>query len=163
MNAQDAIRTTAETSAFILKTYFSDLEDAELLESPGEGCNCLAWQLGHLISSECHLLEMVEPGAAIELPDGFAETYSTENSKSVDKTKLHTKEEYLRLLDEVREATMASLERTSETDLDAPSPEKFREMFPTVGHMYILLATHDMMHAGQFVPVRRKLGKAILI
>ena len=60
-------------------------------------------------------------------------------------------------------ASVAALEKTSEADLDGPAPEKFREMFPTAGHVYILLATHSMMHAGQFVPVRRALGKPILM
>jgi hypothetical protein len=29
--------------------------------------------------------------------------------------------------------------------------------------MFILIATHPMMHAGQFVPVRRALGKPVAI
>ena len=41
--------------------------------------------------------------------------------------------------------------------LDAPSPESFREYFPTVGQMFTLIGTHPMMHAGQFVVVRRQL------
>jgi hypothetical protein len=36
-------------------------------------------------------------------------------------------------------------------------------MFPTAGHIYLLIATHGLMHAGQFVPVRRKLGKPVVI
>jgi hypothetical protein len=36
-------------------------------------------------------------------------------------------------------------------------------MFPTVGHIYLLIATHQLMHAGQFVPVRRALGKPVVI
>jgi len=58
---------------------------------------------------------------------------------------------------------LAALEKTSEADLDAESPEHFRESFPTVGHIYVLIASHGMMHAGQFVPVRRALGKPIVI
>ncbi len=34
-----------------------------------------------------------------------------------------------------------------------------REYAPTVGVVLMLLATHFLMHAGQFVPIRRKLGK----
>jgi hypothetical protein len=33
---------------------------------------------------------------------------------------------------------------------------------PTLGDIFLLLATHTMMHAGQFTVVRRKLGKPVL-
>lgn len=163
MNTHDAIRTTAETSAFILKSYFSDLSDAELMERPCESCNHLAWQLGHLISSSCSLLEMIAPGSAVELPEGFAEAHSKESVGEDDPKKFYSKAEYLEWLDKTHAAMVAALEKTTEADLAAPAPENFREMFPTVGNMYVLLATHPMMHAGQFVPVRRKLGKPVLI
>lgn len=163
MNTQGAIRTTLEMSTTVLKNYFSDLTDAELMTRPGEGCNHLAWQLGHLISSECNLLEMVAPGAAAELPAGFAEQHDKANAGVDDPTKFRTKQEYLDLLDQVQAATVAALEKTTDADLDKPGPAAFAQMFPTVGHVYVLIATHGMMHAGQFVPVRRKLGKPILM
>ena len=130
---------------------------------PGEGCNHLAWQLGHLIAAECSLLEMVSPGAAADLPDGFAEAHSKEMAGEDDPSTFCTKQEYLDLFATVHAATIAALEQCSDADLDKPGPEQFKEMFPTVGHVYVLIATHPMMHAGQFVPVRRKLGKPILM
>ena len=51
MNAKDAIRSSGNLSTMVLKTYISDLDDADLMRRPGEGCNHLAWQLGHLIAS----------------------------------------------------------------------------------------------------------------
>jgi len=76
MNAKDAIRSSANVSSMVLKAYISDLEDADLMRRPTEGCNHLAWQLGHLISSEVHLLEQAVTGQGIELPDGFADAHS---------------------------------------------------------------------------------------
>ena len=78
MNAKDAIRSSANFSSMVLTSYLSDLDDADLMRRPGEGCNHLAWQLGHLISSEVHLLESVAPGKGIELPAGFADAHSKE-------------------------------------------------------------------------------------
>ena len=46
MDAKDAIRSSANLSSMVLKTYISDLEDADLMLRPGEGCNHLSWQLG---------------------------------------------------------------------------------------------------------------------
>ena len=44
-------------------------------------------------------------------------------------------------------------------DLDKPGPESMREYAPTVASVLMLLGSHWLMHAGQFVPIRRKLGK----
>ena len=163
MNTQEAICATAETSRMVLNSYISDLDDADLMRRPGPSCNHLAWQLGHLIASECDLLESVKPGAAIVLPDGFAEQHATENVGIDDPSKFCTKAEYVELLDKVHQASLAAIKQTTDAELDAPAPEKFREYFPTAGNIYVLIATHAMMHAGQFVPVRRALDKPILM
>ena len=67
MNAQDVLKTNHATSTMVLKSYVSDLTDAELMSRPGPGCNHIAWQLGHLIASECHLLETVVPVASNQI------------------------------------------------------------------------------------------------
>ncbi len=163
MNTQDALRETFATSSAVLTTYIQDLSDAELLHRPGPGCNHVAWQLGHLISAECFLLDSICPGAAIKLPEGFAERHSKETTAVEDPTKFDSKEQYLALFKQVREASLSALAKLSDAELDKPSPERFAQMFPTVGSMFILLATHPLMHAGQFVPVRRALGKPVVI
>lgn len=163
MNAQGAIRATLDTSTMVLNSYVDDLSDAELLERPAEGCNHLAWQLGHLISAECDLLESICPGSSAELPAGFKEKHSKDTCGEDDPGKFCAKQEYLDLFDKVHAATIAALEKTTEADLDADGPEKFRDMFPTVGSIFVLIASHGMMHAGQFVPVRRRLGKPVVI
>ncbi len=161
MNAKDAIRSSANLSSMVLKTYISDLEDTDLMRRPGEGCNHLAWQLGHLISSEVRLLESVVPGQGTELPDGFADAHSKEQSNNDDPAGFHGKQTYIELFDKVRAASLAALDAYAESDLDNPAPEDFREFCPTMGDMFTLIATHQMMHAGQFVIVRRQLGKPI--
>ena len=83
MNAIDVLRSTYSTSMMVLKSYVGDLSDAELLKRPHEGCNHLAWQLGHLIASECMLVGQLSPGAAITLPDGFADQHGKETTAKV--------------------------------------------------------------------------------
>ena len=163
MNAKDSIRGTMDLSLHVLKAYFGDMTDPELLHRPGPGCNHLAWQLGHLISSEGNLLNMVCPGAAAELPAGFAEQHSKEASGTNDGSKFCTKQQYMDLLDKTRTATLTALDALPEAQLDEPSPEDLRSFCPTVGAMFGLIATHPMMHAGQFVPVRRALGKPVVM
>jgi len=163
MNAKDAIKAAANLGRTVLKAYVGDLTDAELMKRPGPGCNHVAWQLGHLIASEVGILNMIVPGAGMELPAGFAEQHSKETVGSDDASKFRTRQQYLDLLDQVHAATFAALDAYPDADLDLPAPESMRSICPTMGGMWSLIATHTMMHAGQFVPVRRALGKPVLI
>lgn len=162
MDTKEAIRGAMDFSSMVFKGYLGDLEDADLMRRPGKGCNHLAWQVGHLISSEVGLLEMICPGKGAKLPDGFAEAHSKEQAGNDDAASFKSKDEYLALMDQVREATVAALGEMSDEALDAEAPEAMRGFCPTVGHMFILIGTHPMMHAGQAVPVRRELEKPVL-
>jgi len=152
-----------DMSLFVLNTYIGDLSDTELMERPHPACNHVAWQLGHLISSEVSLLESICPGRAAALPAGFAEQHAKETCRENNPAEFQGKAAYQELFTKVRAATLAALEETSDEALDAPAPEWIREHFPAVGHMFMLIATHPLMHAGQFVVVRRALGKPVLI
>lgn len=163
MATKDALRSSTDFSSMVLKTYVSDLEDAELLRRPVPGCNHLAWQLGHLISSEVHLLEQVAPGKGIELPAGFANAHSKETCQSDDAKHFQSKQTYLDLFDQVRNATKSALENYADEDFAKPAPEQFRSFCPTMLDMFTLIALHPMMHAGQFVVIRRQLNKPVLI
>ena len=163
MNVNDALRTTLDTSAMVLGSYVGDLSDAELMTRPGPGCNHIAWQLGHLIASEAHLLTLVAPESKVELPEGFAEKHSKQTIGDDDPAHFCTKAEYMDLFEQVHAATRAAIDKTTAAELDQPGPEHFRSMFPTLGHVYVLIATHGMMHAGQLVPIRRALGKPVVI
>ena len=163
MNAKDAIRSSTNLSNLVINTYISDLDDADLMRRPGVGCNHLAWQLGHIIASEVHLLESVAPGQGIKLPDGFAEAHSKDQCNNDDPAGFLDKTTYVELFARVRTASMAGLDAYAEADLDKPSPTDFRDFCPTMGDMFMLIATHPLMHAGQFAVVRRQLGKPILI
>jgi hypothetical protein len=105
----------------------------------------------------------IQAGSAPELPADFAERHSKQTAGSDDPKQFATKQEYLDLTEKVHAATLALLERHPEADFQKPAPENFRKMFPTMGSMFILIATHPMMHAGQVVPIRRALGKPVVI
>lgn len=163
MNTRAAIAATMDISLMVLKQYISDLSDAELLTRPGKGCNHIAWQLGHLIASECGLLEGICPGAAPALPEDFKAKHGKDNAQSDAASDFCSKARYLELIDQVHAASVKALEASSDADFDQPAPEHFRSMFPTAGHVWVLIATHPLMHAGQFVPARRALGKPVVI
>jgi hypothetical protein len=163
MKTKDAIRAADSLSTMVLNSYISDLDDGDLMRRPGAGCNHLAWQLGHLISSEVHLLEGIVPGKSVALPEGFDAAHSKDNRHSDDPSEFLSKTAYQDLLAKVHAATLSALESFPEADLDQPAPENYRSFCPTMGDMFVLIATHPMMHAGQFVVVRRQLDKPVLI
>lgn len=164
MNGIEAIQATAATSDMVLKSYVGDLTDADLMLRPHKGCNHVAWQLGHLIAAECNLLSAVCPGAAAELPEGFAEKHSKDTVGDDEPSHFCSRDQYLELYDKARVATRDALSKMTDADLDKPNTnERFAKMFPTIGSMCVLLATHPMMHVGQFVPVRREAGKPVVI
>jgi hypothetical protein len=163
MNAKDAIKTALDANHFILTSVLADLSDADLLVRPVPGANHIAWQLGHLVYAEAqHLPKQIPGGTPVELPAGFAEQHSKEMAAAEPPKGFRTKEEYLGLFKKVRAATLAALDKIPEADLDRPITGPMARLAPTAGAMFLLMANHELMHAGQFSVVRRKLGKPVL-
>lgn len=163
MTAKDVILSAMTMGSMVLDRYISDLSDADLMRRPHPGCNHLAWQIGHLISSESSLVNMVCPGQGAELPAGFAEAHSRDAVGNDNPASFCSKKQYMDLAQQVRAATIAALQALPEERLDEPGPERMRSLFPTVAAFFLLIGTHPLMHAGQFVPIRRELGKPVLI
>jgi hypothetical protein len=163
MNTKDALRATMDSSDMIVKQYVGDLSDDDMRMIPIEGMNPIALQIGHLIAAEQMFIEIIKPGTSPKLPDGFAEKHSIKEGAKDDASRYLTKEEYLRLWDAQRAASKAALDAVSEADLDKPSPERFAAFAPTWGALFNMVGVHPLMHAGQFVAVRRKVGKGIVI
>jgi hypothetical protein len=156
--AKNLLRQSIEMGHFVSRAYVEDLTDAELLLRSVPGSNHIAWQLGHMIGSVRVFIAALGRDAPI-LPDDFEAAHNREAAASDDRAKFAAKAQYLALMDQMKAASLAAVEATPESDLDAPGPESMREYAPTVGAVLMLLGTHWLMHAGQFVPIRRKLGK----
>jgi hypothetical protein len=156
--AKNLLRQAIEMSDMVTRAYVEDLADADLLVRSVPGSNHIAWQLGHMIGSVRGMLSALgRPAPA--MPEGFEAAYTRETAASDDPAKFATKAQYLSLMDQMKAASLAAVDATADADLDAPGPESMREYAPTVGAVLMLLGTHWLMHAGQFVPIRRKLGK----
>jgi len=163
MSEKAIIQSNYAMNEWVIEAYLSDLTDADLLIRPFPTQNHIAWQLGHLILSEKGMLDGVKPGSSPELPPEFEAAHGRDEAatKCDDPAKFRGKAEYLKLMKAQRDASKAALEAASEADLDAPSPERLRQMAPTVGSVYMLMSSHVTLHAGQFVSVRRKLEKPV--
>ncbi len=162
MHAKDVIRQNIQGADMILRKYVDDLEDADLLLCPVEGMNPIAWQLGHLIATERNMVEAIKPGSCPALPAGFAEAHPRKPEEA-NPASFKTKQEYLKLWEAQRAATLKVLDAMTDAELDSPSEERLRQMWPTVGAVMDLQGTHPLMHVGQFVAVRRHLKKPVAI
>jgi hypothetical protein len=163
MTGQQAIQAVLTSNLTMVPMYLGDLSDADLLVRPAPSANHIAWQLGHLISAERHLAKDCLPNAKYPaLPKGFDEQHTKETA-AIDPPKgFSTKAQYLELYNATRQATIAAVGQLSPADLDMPTTGNMAKFAPTVGHLLLMIAGHDMMHAGQFTVLRRKLGKPVL-
>jgi hypothetical protein len=159
MQAKDVMHRLIEFGNHLIREYVEDLGEADLLVRVVPGSNHAAWQLGHLIAGTRRVLANLGQ-AAPALPAGFEAAHSRETATSDDRARFASKAEYLGLLGQMETASHAAVDATPDATLDQPGPEPMRQFAPTVGSALMLLGGHLLMHAGQFVPLRRKLGKA---
>jgi hypothetical protein len=140
----------------------NDFTDAEIFVRPAPGANHAAWQIGHLVSAETHMVSGFDPNAMPKLPEGFDKKFKKDTSSIDDPKFFGTKSELLGQLAKTRAATIAWVKTLKPVDLDKPAPEAMRSFCPTLGHVVALLPSHFAMHMGQMQVIRRKLGKPII-
>jgi DinB superfamily len=160
MGPKDVIKQTLDTSDSILNKYVDDLSDADLRLRPVEGMHPIALQLGHLIVAEQMFNNMLKPGSAPALPDGFKESHDLKNKELTD-AGFVSKAKYLELLATQRAATKALLDGIADAEVDDTHDGKLPPFAPTVGALLNLIGMHSLNHSGQFVAVRRMLKKPI--
>jgi hypothetical protein len=162
MNSKDVLKNTIGMSRNVVDAYIGDLSDADLLVRPLPGMNHMAWQIGHLIGAERYFVEMIAPGSCPPLPEDFDAGHGRQQFNEDDPAKFYPLAKYKELWAAQRAATDAVVERMTDAELDR-TDEKFPPFANSVGALLNLCGTHPLMHAGQFVAVRRKLGKPIAI
>lgn len=162
MQAKDAIRQSIEMADMVTGKYLEDLDDAAFLARPVPGMNHIAWQIGHLISTERAALEAIKPGSCPPLPEGFDAKHGKETTAFNAPADFYTKDEYLAAWKGQRAALLSVLDSLDDAGLDAPAPERLRGFCPTVGLAINMMGgLHPMMHVGQYVAVRRAKEKPI--
>ena len=162
MTVIELIQRTINGCHEIMQAYLSDLTDADLLVRPVPGSNHIAWAIGHLIESEREMMALLGYDMP-ELPAGFTAAHTKETASSDDPAKFFSKNEYVTLMEKVRAGTLAAVAATSEADLDKPAPERMQVFAEKVADVLVMIGMHELMHAGQFSPIRRKLGKPPLM
>ncbi len=159
MDLKHAVLSTLTSSQAVVDAYLEDLTDRDILVRAVPNTNHIAWQLGHLISSERNLMEAVRPGAVGALPDGFAEKHNKATAGSDDPLKFLTKAEYRALAARVRADVRSTLEALPMAEFDRKVEGGLPPFLKNVGDVLLFLGAHWHMHAGQWAIIRRTLGK----
>ena len=160
MQVRDAIKIGIDAAEMVTKTYLGDLSDSDLMQRPHPQCNHINWQVGHLIASEHEMLDKFVAGGMPPLPQGFEAKYSKENAGSDNPQDFATKAELLAAQQSQRAATLKALAELSDQDWQKPTGISYA---PTMAELFVIQGTHWMMHCGQWVIVRRQLGKPVVI
>jgi hypothetical protein len=158
MDNQQAIVALFNQTDRIVAAYLSDLAESDLLVRPVPGANHIAWQLGHLISSERFLVDKAVPGSMPPLPDDFERRHAKEAAGVDDAGAFLSKADYARFAKEVRAGTLEAMRNLGAADFDKPVTG-LPPVVKTVGEAFLFVGTHWLMHAGQWAIVRRKLGR----
>jgi len=163
MNGCQALQAALKSTADSLNWYVSDFSDADLLVRPVPNANHAAWQIGNVIGGDALLIPTELPDVKYPaLPEGFTDLHGGKGAKQEGPEGFLKKDEYLKLFNEVRGVTIAALDKLTDADLDRASTGSFKKYAPTIGAMFLMMANHTLMHAGQFTVIRRKLGKPVL-
>jgi hypothetical protein len=159
MNFKDAVRSSLRISDFLVQGYLADITPDEMMHRPVPDANHVAWQLGHLIAAERHLVEAAAPGSMPTLPDGFADRHRRDGPMSDNPADFLSKDEYLQLAKQVRDSTLQVLDRFSDADFDKPVAARVPPFVKCAGDCFATIGPHWSLHAGQWVVLRRKLGR----
>jgi hypothetical protein len=157
--ATDEIETPMERPAEFEGRSLTDITPAEMLLRPVPEANHIAWQFGHLILSERHLVEAASPGSMPPLPEGFAQRHGKEAATSDKPGDFLSKEDYFRTAKEIRAGTLQVLEKLSADDFDKPATGRVPPFVKRVGDCFTMIGPHWAAHTGQWVVLRRKLGR----
>lgn len=159
MQTSDAIKMGLDSAQMVAMAYLGDMTNADLFKRPHPQCHHINWQVGHLIASEHEMAKVVNPNQPA-LPDGFAAKYSRDHAMHDDPSKFCTKEELMAVYETQRAAVLAALAQVPASDWQKETGISYA---PTVGSLFTMIGSHWLMHCGQWVIVRRQLGKPVVI
>jgi len=125
---------------------------------PSVTMNHAAWALSHL-SIYGPLLAGMLRNEPVEDPGSHK--WGRSSAPIADAAAYPPKTELLRLYQDGYDDAVAALKSASDADFARPAPfERWRDRFPTVGHMPIhFLVQHNALHLGQISAWRRASGR----
>jgi uncharacterized damage-inducible protein DinB len=146
----------------MLKKFLKDLSPDEWFRQPSEGVTHIAWQAGHVASSQYALCLVRTRGALAEdeqlIPEAFRKRYGRGSTPDPNPEANASAEELLATLDAVAARSEEELRGFVDADLDLPM-DKPHPMFSTNLGAVEFCPYHEILHIGQVVLLRRLIGR----
>ena len=145
----------------LVDMFLKDFSDADMLFRPAKTANHAVWQIGHLTNSTRNMVIACDPNVAFEFDD---DTRFGKSKASIDDPAFFpNKTEVLSKFNQAMDTAAAWVANLTDADFAKPAPERMQQFAPTLGNVAILLASHPLMHLGQFSITRRALGKPLVM
>jgi hypothetical protein len=154
-----ALQFTDHGTAGIVKGLERDFMTRSTPGAKGGDGNHALWSLGHVTVIEGGLRHIVA-GEANPV-EGWWPLFGTGTQPGDDPKAYPPFEEVLAKYHEFRAYNLKLLDRVGDAGLDATPPNVppgFEQMMKTVGHTFLLIALHNMVHYGQIADARRVAG-----
>jgi len=164
MNITEMLADQLEGARRITLETFADFAPAERLHQAAPGVNHPLWLLGHIATSEDHLILDFCSERPL-LPKEYGKLFAMGSKLLEAPSGYPPAEEVLGHLARVHEAALAYVRGVSPADLDLPPvcidrlEGRARQLFATRGRCIWFHGHHEAMHAGQMGYIRRLLGK----
>ena len=167
MDVKTTLREQMQAMHGTLEAAVADCNpEAVARKLPGSTINSIGAIYAHTIFSEDGILNsMIRGQAPVYMKDGWAPKIGIEMPQGGMEPDWYIKMD-LPLFREyaaaVYKTTDEYLSSATDADLDKPNTGSMAKHAPNVASVFLLVCNHDLMHAGQFTVVRRKLGKPVI-
>ena len=164
MKAIDMVRWALQLTEGHSAKLVADMGDAPLTQpSPGRGNHTL-WAMGHITFIEGVLVQVVT-GETNPVAH-WAPLFAAGTTPTTDAGAYPRFDEVVATFRKLRTANLKRLDEIGDAGLDqrpAWTPPGFGELMQTLGHAFLLVSLHQMMHHGQIADARRAAGRAPLM
>lgn len=164
MQIIDLLINRLETSRGWTCGLLEDIAPSEWFFQPAPDIQHVAWQVGHLASSQVTLVHGRCFGKAPtdHIPARFKELFGKGSRPVADPSSYPAPTEIRRVFDSVHAETLEWVRSMSADELDRPTTGDPHPMFSTKGQCIAMVSMHESFHAGQIALTRRILGKSAL-
>lgn len=146
----------------MLKNYLSDLSPDEWLRMPCGGVTHITWQVGHIAAAQYGLCLARARGVRDEdeelMPAAMRTRYGRGSTPAPDPEANDSPDALLRALDAVAGQAAAELSTFSDSELDILLEDPHPTFSTKLGAVEFC-PSHELMHIGQVILLRRFLGR----
>lgn len=163
MTTLELIAAGQRMSCQMIHNMCKDLTPEEFEHQPVPGANSAAWIVGHLALTARRFAERVGATGVPQVSEDFVARFKQTRQVAGEQQNLGSREELLKLLDDMTERFVEGLRKLPPEALDGPPPTPGPAVVTSFGEMLLFSSLHIMVHCGQLSTIRRSLGKPPLV